>query len=217
LINNTGIKTAHVKSLITINGRQGIVFEKLAGITMANLIKTKPWRIIHYAKKFAEVHADIYQCLCPGLPEQKTALKQFIYLKNLTKDEENELLNKLDEMPDGDYVCHNDFNLDNVILCQDGYYTLDWFCATNGHPAMDIAHTYINLKQMIKGLGYSPLQLLKRLYLDLFSIIYLIHSISLSGFSRQQIKMWERFLLSIGIDKWIEPLDTDNIIGLREL
>lgn len=216
LICKTGIHTAQVISKINLEGREGIVFEKLNGITMAMLLKKKPWLIIYYAKRFAETHVAIHQCLCPGLPSQKNALKQFIYLKNLSKDAEDRLLDILNKLPDGENICHNDFNLDNVVLFHNRYYTIDWFCATNGDPAMDIAHTLINLKRLIKGSRYSLARLIKQIYFYIFAIIYLRHSMGLSGVPRQSINMWERFLLSIDIHRWEEPLDSNRILSMRD-
>jgi aminoglycoside phosphotransferase (APT) family kinase protein len=57
----------------------------------------------------------------------------------------------LDELPDGDRLCHGDFHPGNVIGAPDRPVVIDWVAATRGDPDADIART-----AMILRLGEPP-------------------------------------------------------------
>lgn len=200
LISQTAIKTAKIVGQTELNGRNGIIFEKLTGRSMIELLYAQPWQIYHFAKKFAEVHVAMLNCQCPGLPTQKNDLKQFITLKKFAPDKEKILLEALEKLPDGDRVCHNDFHPGNVMICSNGCYIIDWACATVGDPAMDVADTMLKLKVWGRGSKWSPVRILKQGCLKIFILIYLRNVVVLSDISRQRIKTWEKFLNDIEIN-----------------
>jgi len=199
LINQTGIKTAQIIGKTEISGRHGILFEKLNGATMKELINQKPWLIFRYARRFAVAHAAMLKCECPELPSQKDDLKEFIGIKKFSPDKQNELLGTLEKLPDGLALCHNDFSPSNVMICRDGFYTIDWACANAGDPAMDIADTMLKLKVWVRGAKFSLVRFCKQTYFNLFSHIYLRHVMALTGITRERIRTWEDFLAHVDI------------------
>lgn len=199
LINQTGIKTAQIIGKTELYGRYGILLEKLEGATLKELINKKPWLIFRYARSFAQAHAAMLNCECPGLPMQKEDLKEFIGIKRFSPDKQNDLLGALEKLPEGMALCHNDFSPSNVMMCADGYYTIDWACANAGDPAMDVADTMLKLKVWIRGPRFSLVRLLKQSYFNLFSLIYRRHVMKLTGITRERIKTWENFLSHVDI------------------
>jgi thiamine kinase-like enzyme len=193
------LDTAKAIERTVLNGRQGIVFERLAGVTMADQIKKHPHLMSCYARRFAEIHHHIHQCSCPQLPSQKSYLHKFVLRKNFAPEKERKLIDELNRLPDGNQVCHNDFTPDNIIFYRDRYYTIDWSGATHGDPAMDVAHTMLLLKDWIQGSKYSPVKVCKQLYLNTFCKIYLFHYIRSSNLTLEQIIKWRRFLAKMGL------------------
>lgn len=193
------ILTAQALERISVNGRQGIVFDRLTGITQADQIKKKPLLILHYAMRFAETHLSIHKCSCPGLPSQKDYLTKFIIRKNFSPDKERQLIDQLNQLPDGDRVCHNDFTPDNIIFSQDRYYTIDWSGATHGDPAMDVAHTMLLMRDWVYGPKSSPINKVKQIYLNAFCRLYLFHYLRNSGLTMPQVIKWRKFLARMGL------------------
>jgi Ser/Thr protein kinase RdoA (MazF antagonist) len=52
----------------------------------------------------------------------------------------------LDELPDGDRICHGDFHPGNVIFASSGPVLIDWANATRGDAAADLARTVLLLR-----------------------------------------------------------------------
>ena len=70
------------------------------------------------------------------------------------RQQEYELLTRLESMPKHDKVCHGHFNPSNVIVGKTGKMTvIDWAHATQGNASADAAMTYLlfALKEPEKG------------------------------------------------------------------
>jgi hypothetical protein len=200
LIGQTDIKTAKLIGQTEINGRNGIIFEKLTGKSIKELLLKQPWLIFVYAKKFAETHAAMLECECSGLPPQKLDLREFIGHKKFLPAKEKELLDALENMPDGDSVCHNDFSPGNVMVCNGDYYTIDWACATVGDPAMDVADTILKLKVWVGGAKWSLKRIVKQGFINVFMAAYFYYVVNLSDISCQRVRIWKKYLEDIEIN-----------------
>lgn len=52
----------------------------------------------------------------------------------------------LDELPEGNALCHGDFHPGNILKSGEKYYIIDWSGSYNGDILSDAAHTYILLE-----------------------------------------------------------------------
>lgn len=73
-------------------------------------------------------------------------------------------LNLLDELPEGEALCHGDFHPGNIIKSGNKYYIIDWSGSYNGDILSDAAHTYILLKSVP---DYEEMNVLKHTLLKL--------------------------------------------------
>ena len=55
-------------------------------------------------------------------------------------------LERLDQLPDDDALCHGDYHPDNVLMTQTGPIIIDWGSASSGHPLADVAQTELLLQ-----------------------------------------------------------------------
>lgn len=71
------------------------------------------------------------------------------YIKNSLIDEslKAKALDSLSCIKKMSILCHFDFHFENVMFDGEKYYIIDWVNAKLGNPVMDIARTYIILKQ----------------------------------------------------------------------
>ncbi|MNB86041.1 Phosphotransferase enzyme family protein [compost metagenome] len=140
-----GIRTPKPYEIVRIEGRIGLVYQHISGVTLLDVIKGKPWAVSASAKSLAWAHAEIHSREGGGLREQKPMLADHISeAPLLTPEEKQRILHHLDRLPAGYSLCHGDFHPDNVIV-NDGSWIVDWMNGICGHPAGDAARTLLLL------------------------------------------------------------------------
>ena len=130
-----------------VEGRQGIIYERVNGPSMLRLSMTKSLLIYHLARQLAELHTEIHRNKVNALPSQRASLIRVIQqLESLSPDLQASVLELLDELPDGNMLCHFDFHPDQVLITASGPVVIDWLMAQQGHPNSDVARTCVILK-----------------------------------------------------------------------
>ena len=179
--------------LIEINGRYGIIFERVVGRSMLHEMAARPWRIARYAQMFADLHARLHQAEAPGLPRQRARFEHLITqgAKTLPPSLTERILAALAKEPDGTAVCHGDLHPDNVLLTGDGPRIIDWEPSGQGCPAADAAWTVLLLRHG----GIPPntpwgvrlgLVFLRRIFLT----VYLREIIRKGSVTRADLRRW---------------------------
>lgn len=141
-----GVRVPVVGDLMQIEGRTGVVFSFLPGQTLLRTLSARPWSVVELACLFADLHAAIHRCVAPELPAQRVILEREIRLAPLlTARQKSTVLNMLENLPDGDRLCHGDFHPDNVLLGKRGPVVVDWADASRGNPWGDVAQTMLRL------------------------------------------------------------------------
>jgi aminoglycoside phosphotransferase (APT) family kinase protein len=185
-----GLPVPGVEDMIEVDGRAGIVFERVEGRSMLEEFRARPWRIFRIAVTLAELHAAMHKCEVPGLPPFSAVLEKRVRgLDGLPDATKETVLVLLARLPEGNAVCHGDFHPDNVLLTERGPIILDWMTATEGNPLGDVARTSLILQMA----GPPPGQrggLLLRLGARLANRIYLRRYFALAPHSREQLARW---------------------------
>lgn len=127
---------------VEVDGRPGLIIERVDGDDMLALIARAPWRMARLARSLAQAHATVNRIVAPsGLPDLKTMLDMRIRGVSLRPELASFALESLEKTPDGDRLCHGDFHPGNVIVTREGVSVIDWPNATRGHPGADFART----------------------------------------------------------------------------
>ncbi|MDK2951870.1 MAG: hypothetical protein PWQ77_1535 [Kosmotogales bacterium] len=143
-IQSTGLKIPEAFELYKINGRYGIVYEKISGNSMLMEMFSNTEKISEYMRILAEVHSEIHKNTVDKLTSHDERLKRDIYESPvLSVPEKDRLLMKLKEATHKGNLCHGDFHPDNVIISEEGPVVIDWITAAKGNPVADIARTVI--------------------------------------------------------------------------
>ncbi|MGQ0431006.1 MAG: phosphotransferase family protein [Microthrixaceae bacterium] len=132
-----------VLELVTVDGRPGLVMERIDGHDLLALIQRQPLRLFTAARVLAEVHAGLHRDAAPeALPELKVELRaRIIAAEPLPEDLKDVAIRVLERLPDGDRLCHGDFHLGNMLGSWDSPTVIDWGHATRGDPIADVART----------------------------------------------------------------------------
>jgi uncharacterized protein (TIGR02172 family) len=143
-----GIPTPAVYGeIVELDGRLGLVYERIDGRPMLEMMAGNLLRIRSYSRLVADLHFSLHAPKVSGLRPVKEKLKQDISRANaITDDEISALLDLTDSMPDGDRIYHGDFHPDNIIFRtaeQGGPVIIDWSNAGSGDPLADVARTHL--------------------------------------------------------------------------
>jgi uncharacterized protein (TIGR02172 family) len=151
-IHASGLPVPAVGEVIKLNGRNGLIYERIDGLSMLEAFKRKPWTLFRSARLFAELHVAMHAYSLPQLPSQKQRLERKIRAaKGLSVTMQDAALLALQTMPDGDALCHGDFHPDNILVTARGPIIIDWSEATRGNPLADVART-----SLLLSLGAPP-------------------------------------------------------------
>ena len=142
-----GLPVPAVWSVQQIDGRWGIVFDRVSGVSFAEQMLGDPAAILQRLQILVRLHARIHA----HVVDQFSSLKGWVTMgitRAMLLDEPQRqiLLNGLREMPDGDHLCHGDFHPRNVLGEASQPIVIDWPNACCGDPAADVCRSYLILK-----------------------------------------------------------------------
>ncbi len=217
LIYKAGLPVPSVLKTIEIEGRLGIVFERLPGKTMLAEMPNQPWKIFRYAKQLAGLHSIIHEKIIPGLPQQRLQLISKIQIVEIVDEKVRNLaLDLLNSLQKGEQLCHGDYHPDNVVVGRNTLNIIDWTVASSGNSIADLALTSILLQ-----LGALPPNTplftgwAVTMGRKLFHHYYLSHYLKLNPGHKDEYKKW---LLPVAIGRLSEGIseEQDRLLAFIE-
>ena len=191
IVQDAGLPVPVVGEIVEVNGRRGLVYERLEGASMLRAILAKPWMIIQFGRQAAELHAAMHAVQAPpDLPDQRGSFKWAIeHAQALPDDLKRKALAVLDTCSAGDRLCHGDFHPDNILMTPRGPVIIDWMTATRGDPLGDVARTVL-----LMTVGEPPMnifiRLLTRVMRGWMRAAYLKRYFELRPDGREQLSKW---------------------------
>lgn len=141
---DAGLPVYRVFDVVEVEGRLGIVMERLEGISMEKIIEASPIKAFTLAPLLGELHARVHAVKIAGLPSQRQRLVTGIRAAQVLTDEaKRSALDSLALLPDGDTLCHGDFHPENIVITSKGPVIVDWCTASQGNPLADVANTEV--------------------------------------------------------------------------
>jgi len=202
---NAGIPTPAAGEIVEVNGRRGILFERVKGISMLQDMNARPWNVLKHAHTLAELQVRINQLSLPGLSRSRDglayAIRQAPHIDDRTREKALDLLSKL---PDGDRVCHGDFHPGNVMLTDKGPVVIDWMTVSTGNPMADFARSNMILMVGPKGAG-KQLSMMGRLVIELLRKMYVRYYLQLMPDTTKERNKWLTVISAARLTEQIEP------------
>jgi hypothetical protein len=147
LVSALDIPTPKLLGEVTLDGRAGLLYERVAGDSLLNRLGTQPWLCVRYARQFAELQAATHLQRGTGLPALKAGLESTIRgIEGLPANLVVAAHDRLSLLPDGEALCHFDFHPEQIMVTATGLVVLDWMTAQTGQPAADVARTLVLLR-----------------------------------------------------------------------
>jgi tRNA A-37 threonylcarbamoyl transferase component Bud32 len=158
----TGLPVPEVGEVVCVNNRNGLILRRVTGKSMFRLGQSKPWNVIRYFRRSAELQVQIHShSISAGLPSQRQILERNIrQAPGLPGHLRANALATLEGLPDGDRLCHGDFWAGNILMTPRGEVIIDWYRASRGNPLADLART------TNAALGYLKTNQMKRAFLS---------------------------------------------------
>ena len=161
-VHDAGIPTPAAGEIVEINGRRGLIYERVEGISMLQALNSCPWTLVKHARSLAELQIKIHRQSITGLPSYKEQLQHAIgRTPHLSDTLREKYLRQLKFLSDADTLCHGDYHPGNIILTRNGPVVIDWMTACSGCRWADVARTSLLLTIGPKGAAnlVSPLLL----------------------------------------------------------
>ena len=202
---NTDLKMSRLLEVTKIENRWALITEYVEGTPLDVLMQQHPEKEDEYLNLFVDIQLEVLSKRVPSLNRIKDKYRRRLEnANNLNDNIKYELLQRLEGMKNHDKLCHGDFNPSNIIINEDGRYSIiDWAHATQGNASADVARTFLIFSMDGK-------KDLAEKYLELFS--------KKSNIDRQLIQRWIPIVAAIRktkgkaeeqemLDQWINIVD----------
>lgn len=158
LVRASGLPVPAVGEIVEVEGRVGVIYERVDGPTMAKAVQSDVSLPELYAKRLAQLHAQMHAVQIDGeLPALGAKLEWRIQqAQKLTDDVKRNALAALATMPGSAQLCHGDFHPENVLMTDHGEVLIDWMDASRGNALADVARTSIILLGEAQREDYRP-------------------------------------------------------------
>ena len=172
-IYESGIPSPAAGEIIEVNGRRGLIYERLDGVSMLQDLNARPWMLLKHARSLAELQVKVNQQSITGLPSYKDRLRHDIdNTPHINDGLRNKALLMLEALPDGKSVCHGDYHPGNVIITKNGSVVIDWMTASAGNPWADVTRTSLLLSIGAKA-ARKQIPPIIRMFVSLYHRTYL--------------------------------------------
>ncbi len=189
-VHASGLPVPAVGEILRVKDRNGLLYERVDGVSMLEVIFRKPWTVFHEGRRMAGLHTEMHaSAIEVKLPSQREKLIRRIgESKTLPANLISQLVSTLESLPDGGRLCHGDFFPGNVVLAGSRAVIIDWIDASLGNPIADVARTSIIILGAVET---SQLQnpLLKAIA-RLFHAVYLRRYFALRPGGEEEYRRW---------------------------
>jgi len=208
-----GVPSPAAGEIMEVNGRRGLIYERLEGISMLQDLNVRPWTFLKYSYALAGLHVKINQLSIEGLPSYEDGLGYNIrHAPHLGDDLRVKALTLLKSLPDGGNVCHGDYHPGNVIITKRGLVAIDWMTAKAGSRWADVSRTSLLLSIGARSAG-RQINTIVRMVVGLFHRAYLDRYMALSPDSREELNRWMPVTAAARLNEEITP-EREALIGM---
>ncbi|HEU5347885.1 MAG TPA: aminoglycoside phosphotransferase family protein [Ktedonobacterales bacterium] len=188
----TGVPVPRVGDLTEVDGRPGIVYERVTGPSLLTILSSQPLRLPAVARTLGEVHASVHQHTVPMLPNLREVLARRIQAVTLLPPaQQRAALDSLEALPDGEALCHGDYHPDNVLLSPRGPLVIDWGNAALGDPLADVARTLLLMRASFVYPKSRAERIARRALTATLNRLYLRRYRQLRPIDRARLTAWE--------------------------
>ncbi|MCU0488810.1 MAG: phosphotransferase [Anaerolineales bacterium] len=205
-VHASGLPVPAVGGMLRVNDRNGLVYQRVDGDSMLSCLSRKPWSVLRYAKRAAELHAQMHASTTHAhIPSQRQILTGKIrHAQALSSTLQSKVLTALETMPGGDHLCHGDFHPGNILITSQGEIIIDWIDASSGNPLADLARSTIIALGAVDCQIQGPLQ---RVFVRIFHTAYVRHYFRLRPGGKREYDRWLPIVAAARLSENIAELE----------
>ena len=199
--------------LVRYKNRYGIVYEKIQG---KNMIEVLFGDLVHYksyAKKLASIHAQLHEKNTDITYTVKHKLIRDIDSVNeLSPSEKMKIKSYLNLLDDQNKLCHFDFHPGNIMLRGDECIIIDWMTACAGNPCADVARTLLLLKMGEMSHIHPCVQKALHLLMARMGRVYKKEYMRLTQVTEEQINSWMLPVAAARLCEWLTDHERKKLV-----
>jgi hypothetical protein len=198
LVEETGLPVPKVHGVRQVDGRWGIVFDRIAGATFAAQMLADPAAVPPLLDAMLRLQLRMHAQSAAAFGSLKLRLAARIAAAALLDPASKARLgDALAGMPDGDRLCHGDFHPMNVLGTAAAPMVIDWPDATRGDPAADACRSHL--------LALHHAEPLAAPYLEAYC--------RMGGVQRAAILAWQPFIAAARLAEDV-PAEHDRLLAI---
>ena len=133
-----GVSAPAVFEETQVDGRNGLVMERVDGVDGLTAAMRWPWRIWSIGRGIGRLHRQLSVVPAPPeLPTFEQRTRDVIGAPEFPADTRERLFALFEKAPRGTSLCHMDFHPGNIMETTRGPVVIDFANAQAGHPACD--------------------------------------------------------------------------------
>ena len=143
-----GLPVPAIYGIEEVMGRPGIIMERVDGTDLLTQISSRPWTLWKAGDILGEVHARLHSApASERLPELRPRMAERITANHeIPRPLARYATEALQQLPDGDRMCHFDFHPANVLMSPNGPVVIDWTGVKRGDHHADVARSVLILR-----------------------------------------------------------------------
>jgi aminoglycoside phosphotransferase (APT) family kinase protein len=143
-----GVRVPAVYETTVVDGRPGLIMERIDGIDMLTLVGRQPWQVFAVGATSGRMHAALHEVIAPKvIPSLKERVRDGIEHSPLVPHEmKAPVFDVLESLPDGDRLCHGDFHPGNILRPDGEPVLIDWPNVVAGEPTADYVRTDLMMR-----------------------------------------------------------------------
>jgi aminoglycoside phosphotransferase (APT) family kinase protein len=143
-----GVRVPEVIKITTVDGRPGMIMERIEGVDMLAVVGKAPWRVFSVGAISGRIQAELHSAVAPEqIPPMHAVMRERIQRQSVLSEELTSFaLVTLADLPEGDKLCHGDFHPGNIMRTSGEPVILDWTNVTRGDSTADYVRTQLMIR-----------------------------------------------------------------------
>jgi tRNA A-37 threonylcarbamoyl transferase component Bud32 len=175
MVEELGIPAPKVHGIESFCNRSVLLMDQVRGVSLYDILKENPEKVYEAMDTMVQLQMEMHEKVSMLFIPQKKMLHGLItHSPGLSPEEKERLYTMLYPLPEGNSICHGDFQFGNILFDGESYKIIDWELISCGSPLVDACASYL--------VYYLAEREIEELYLQKYCAV--------SGRRREEILPW---------------------------